>query len=441
MFVSFFLHFPGNSRRASSVAGGPVSTLEVVAPVTSDVEFKFTWPIEGFLKHVKGSKSSLASGDGGDSDSKAGANGLDSKPFEININGVQSTWNLSIRFWKGEDGERLANPFVLCLNMVSCSINKPTEVGIKFKFGVLNQVNGEFEFGSSETKPRLRLETNNELKSVGYKNIAIGDKHIDQPGGDINLVCKMKLLKDDSSNHSLSSDLRSLINDDKTADLILEAENKTFKVHRNILAARSPVFASLLNQSKPDRTEPTPKTEVPAGTDDKTQKKAKEETTEVKPEPQQQHKPLKQQSSVQGEEQFEKITIKDLRSDTLEELLTYIYTDCSVNVDLMANSLLAAADQYQLPGLKTNCEKHFGEIISPNNVASVLMMADSYKCQNLKKSALSYCKVCSIIGNDNNVITYFLLYFRKLRNIPIPFLLASVEFVSFNLKMISGGKL
>ena len=29
---------------------------------------------------------------------------------------------MMIRFWMGEHGERLANPFVLCLNLVGCRV-------------------------------------------------------------------------------------------------------------------------------------------------------------------------------------------------------------------------------------------------------------------------------------------------------------------------------
>ena len=35
----------------------------------------------------------------------------------------------------------------------------------------------------------------------------------------------------------------------------------------------------------------------------------------------------------------------------------------------------------QLPGLKTHCEKHLGEMICPNNVANYLLLAEKYKCQ------------------------------------------------------------
>ena len=40
-----------HSSAASSCPAAPAScNLEVEAPVTSDIEFKFTWPIEAFLK-------------------------------------------------------------------------------------------------------------------------------------------------------------------------------------------------------------------------------------------------------------------------------------------------------------------------------------------------------------------------------------------------------
>ena len=70
-----------------------------------------------------------------------------------------------------------------------------------------------------------------------------------------------------------------------------------------------------------------------------------------------------------------------MRPETLEELVDYIYTDSSACVDRMARTLLAASELYQLPGLKTHCEKHLGEMICPNNVANVLLLAEKYKCQ------------------------------------------------------------
>ena len=65
------------------------------------------------------------------------------------------------------------------------------------------------------------------LRSVGFRNVAIGEQHLDPETGDLRLVCKMKVLVgegDSSNNHSLSSDLRGLLKDGgSTSDLLLEA--------------------------------------------------------------------------------------------------------------------------------------------------------------------------------------------------------------------------
>lgn len=74
--------------------------------MTSDVEFKYTWPIEAFLKKAKQTSSNASistedsGADSGADDATASAaatSGLDSKPFEINVNGINTTWNLSVR--------------------------------------------------------------------------------------------------------------------------------------------------------------------------------------------------------------------------------------------------------------------------------------------------------------------------------------------------------
>ena len=78
------------------------------------------------------------------------SDGLDSKQFEINVNGVLTIWNLSVRFWVGEAGERLANPFVLCLNLVGCRVEGQQDVAVKYKFGIFNRGSEEFEMGAPE---------------------------------------------------------------------------------------------------------------------------------------------------------------------------------------------------------------------------------------------------------------------------------------------------
>lgn len=382
------------SGRKPSSEDSSTSSLEIVAPSTSDVEFKYSWPIDGFIQQVKTCK----------------ADGMDSKSFEINVNGVLTIWNLSVRFWIGEQGERLANPFVLCLNLLGCKVDKKQDVSVKYKFGIYNRSNEEFEMGPPD-KVSVKLEEKDKLQSIGYKNIAINDKHVNA-AGDVILVVRLSMIKQEVASHSLSSDLGSLINDEKSSDLILEAGERKFKVHRNILAARSPVFANLLAQLEDEISEKDDNKDVIKANSinrkvkdvkdqshlDIRREETKNKETEDKILQYEKNEEaceggLKDTSSLDEKEErpMKKLVITDLPSDTVEELLRYIYTDSSHNVDLFSQTLLAASDRYQLPGLKLHCEQHLGEIINPLNVAEILLLSDSYKCQDLKRTALSYC--------------------------------------------------
>ena len=149
---------------------------------------------------------------------------------------------------------------------------------------------------------------------------------------------------------------------------------KCIPVHRNILVARSPVFAELLRRAEEEQEG----------------EKVRGKNLDVMP------KYIRKCSF-----KVEKLRITDVRPETLEELVDYIYTDNSACVDKMARTLLAASELYQvsssksdvfpdptvepcfsqLPGLKTHCEKHLGEMICPNNVANYLLLAEKYKCQ------------------------------------------------------------
>ena len=78
------------------------------------------------------------------------ADGIDSEVFEVNLNGIQTVWSLSIRFWTGGRGERMTNPLVLCLNLVSCKAKTEQESTVRYKFGVQNMKSQEWEMGAEE---------------------------------------------------------------------------------------------------------------------------------------------------------------------------------------------------------------------------------------------------------------------------------------------------
>ena len=78
----------------------------------------------------------------------------------------------------------------------------------------------------------LKLEQQEKLQSIGYKNIALSDKHVNA-SGDVMLLVRMSIIKKEEPCHSLSSDLGSLINDEASSDLILEAGSDPKLIHQS----------------------------------------------------------------------------------------------------------------------------------------------------------------------------------------------------------------
>ena len=68
----------------------------------------------------------------------------------MNLPGLQTVWSLSIRFWVGGKGERMTNPLVLCLNLVSCKTETRQDATVRYKFGVQNKNSQEFESGAQD---------------------------------------------------------------------------------------------------------------------------------------------------------------------------------------------------------------------------------------------------------------------------------------------------
>ena len=215
----------------------------------------------------------------------------------------------------------------------------------------------------------MKLEQQEKLQSIGYKNIALSDKHVNA-AGDVMLLVRLSIIKKEEPCHSLSSDLGSLINDEASSDLILEAGERRFRVHRNILAARSPVFASLLTQLEQEikanegleeveekvkerrcvgqeRIEEETEEEVTCE-ETEVESVSKERSPEVEKEKAVKEVEDSQEKGEKTKAAVKKLVIENLPGDTVEELLRYIYTDNSNNVDLFSQTLLAASDIYQV---------------------------------------------------------------------------------------------
>ncbi|GIY40625.1 speckle-type POZ protein [Caerostris extrusa] len=130
------------------------------------------------------------------------------------------------------------------------------------------------------------------------------------------------------------------------ADVNLKCGSVTVPAHKNILAARSPVFAAMF-------------------------------ATEMR------------------ENLMNVVDITDLEVSALRNMLTFMYSGRIENLTAAsAGDLLFAADKYQLQGLKTMCSDFLKSKLSLQNVLTILAVGDLYD-PDLKAIATDYiCNEC-----------------------------------------------
>lgn len=139
----------------------------------------------------------------------------------------------------------------------------------------------------------------------------------------------------------LTEDLGWLLDSGDHADLTVKVCGGTYRVHKSLLASRSPVFRAMLS-----------------------------------------HEMLEAQ---QGE-----ITIPDIDYDVFGALLCFIYTGRTQNLGDLAASLLAAADKYGLLRLRDMCEEALVEGMNAENATSALVLADQHNAATLRRTAIDF---------------------------------------------------
>lgn len=105
-----------------------------------------------------------------------------------------------------------------------------------------------------------------------------------------------------------------------------------------------------------------------------------------------------------------------LSYEVVRELLRYIYTDKVDNTDAHANKLLPLSTRFNLPGLTALCERTLLESMTPNNVPNILLLADQYGCENLRKAALQYCEDTEAIKGSVQMGMYYFIQEYKVAN-------------------------
>jgi len=140
---------------------------------------------------------------------------------------------------------------------------------------------------------------------------------------------------------TLIADLSSLLKEGLYSDFKLKVDGKEFEVHMSILSARSPVFKAMF-----------------------------------------QHK--------MRESKEKKVDISDLSADTVRQMLQHIYTGEVSTLEQSAESLLEAADKYDLASLKSACEETLRSKLEVKNAARLLMLADKHHADQLKADCMHF---------------------------------------------------
>jgi len=151
----------------------------------------------------------------------------------------------------------------------------------------------------------------------------------------------------------LSNDLDSLLESQRFADCTLIVQNKEFRVHKAVLAARSTVFSAMFEHEMEERKQ-------------------------------------------------NRVTISDVDYDVMKEMLRFIYAGSSPNLDKMADALLAAADKYNLERLKVMCEQALCANLTVENACDTLILADLHSATQLKQQAIDFINAHAADVMDTN---------------------------------------
>ncbi|CAL5001035.1 unnamed protein product [Urochloa decumbens] len=136
---------------------------------------------------------------------------------------------------------------------------------------------------------------------------------------------------------------------DGDSDVTFVVGGETFRAHRLVLAARSPVFKAQLRGSMADAT-------------------------------------------------MDSITVHDIAADTFRIMLRFVYTDAlpkdeEMGYDSLVDTtrrLLAAADRFALDRLKVLCDLKLRNTLSADTVAATLACAQTYSCVELKNRCMAF---------------------------------------------------
>ncbi|XP_010554622.1 PREDICTED: BTB/POZ and MATH domain-containing protein 3 [Tarenaya hassleriana] len=160
---------------------------------------------------------------------------------------------------------------------------------------------------------------------------------------------------------NMGQGLKDLLDSEVGCDIAFQVREETYKAHKLILAARSPVFRA-------------------------------------------------QFFGLVGDNSVDRIVIDDIEPSIFKAMLNFIYTDELPDVNEITGSvspssftnmvqhLLAAADLYDLGRLKILCEAVLCEHLNVDNVATTLALAEQHQFSQLKTFCLKFAASSTNLG-------------------------------------------
>uniref|UniRef100_A0A915DUF7 BTB domain-containing protein n=1 Tax=Ditylenchus dipsaci TaxID=166011 RepID=A0A915DUF7_9BILA len=256
---------------------------------------------------------------------------------------------MSIKIYPKGNGENNKDFVFLCLNRVIGNNVKNNKIGFRSRFFLKNSEGKDIEM-RIHPNPSHSDYVSYIKRDVLFPQISPADSITVFVEIDVAVETVTTMCWDPNAplacnyEKQLADDYLKLLKDDVLTDFAIKVNEKEIRVHKAILAARSPVFAAMFQH---------------------------EDTSESK-------------TGI--------LTIKDVEFGVVKEMLNFIYSGRSstdIN-EVLQSDLLIAADKYRLDELKNHCERCLIQALNHENACQLLIIGDMYRAEILRQRSVQF---------------------------------------------------
>ncbi|EPQ11798.1 Speckle-type POZ protein [Myotis brandtii] len=224
----------------------------------------------------------------------------------------------------------------------------------KFKLSILNDKGEQIKSLESHRAYGFVQGKEGGFKKFIHRDLLLDEDYSLLPDDKLTLLCEVSVVQDSFTisgqntkkmvkvpECQLADELGGLWENSWFTDCCFCVAGQEFQAHKAILAARSPVFRAMF-------------------------------------------------SHAMEESKKNPVEIIDMEPGVFKEMMCFIYTDKALNLDKVADGLLAAAEKYALEPLKYRCEETLSRQLCAENAAEMLTLADLHSADQLKTQAVDF---------------------------------------------------